>query len=182
MRNDLIRPSHPAVTITRPHAWELVVQRHELFKNLYWDLCTADAEDNWLNAGSFSSGQVAHPLGKDSKTYSWPSEKRAGAKARFSGESSSEIWSCSSFSAFLHFKPHHGIAMDALVVNRSNDLIVFAWSWTGSSCPIQFHIYTLESSPAETICFPSEVKHADSWFPDLRRPTERKEKILETNI
>ncbi|GER29635.1 dehydrogenase/reductase SDR family member 7C [Striga asiatica] len=34
------------------------------------------------------------------------------------------------------------------------------------------HRYTRESSPADTICLPLEVKEADSWQPDLGRPHE----------
>jgi hypothetical protein len=130
-----------------------------------------------LEVGSFSSGQVADPLGKDSKRNSWLREKQAGeGKGGFSARFSSKTGKCLLLTELPHFRPHQGIATDALMEKCSQDLIFWAWARAVSSSLLQFHKYTLESSEAETMCFPSEVKDADIRFPVLRRPRERKER------
>lgn len=92
---------------------------HEFFRNLYWDLCIVEEADNGLD-GSFSSGQVAEPLGKDSTKYSWLREKLAGEeRGRTSCELLSETRNPHPFSEPPYFIPHQGIATDALAVKCS---------------------------------------------------------------
>lgn len=90
LRNDLIRPSHPAVTITRPHVWQLYEQEDDDRTNFLSDLRNGvdmdmdididndfdsdfDMPDGggWLglDARSFSSGHVAEAFGIDSVKY-----------------------------------------------------------------------------------------------------------------
>lgn len=115
--------------------------------------------------GSFSSGQVADPLGMDSKKNSGPK-----VKGNVLDEFSSKVCNRNLLSEFLDFRPDQGMATEAELEKHSNDLIVFGWEREDSSPLMQFHTYMLESSHAETICFPSSVKDADVWFPAFRRP------------
>lgn len=80
-----------------------------------------------LDVGSFSSGQVADPLGIDSRKDSWLREKHAGEeKGRVSGNLFSTTPNFPACSKASHFKPDHGIATEASMVNRSHDLVFFA--------------------------------------------------------
>ena len=96
----------------------------EVLRNLYWDLQILDGAV--LEVGSFSSGQVADPLGKDSNMNSWPREKQVG-------DEKGNFGICPPFSKLPCFKPDQGIATDALAEKRSKDLINFGCDGKESS-------------------------------------------------
>lgn len=81
-----------------------------------------------LEAGSFSSGQVADPLGIDSKKNSWPNEKHEGL-----GEFAPMVCERDPFSEFPgNLKPAQGMAIEASAEKHSNELMVFDWKMEGS--------------------------------------------------
>lgn len=85
---DLIRPSHPAVTTTRPHVsvpfWQAT------FRNFNWDL----DNERWLGVPgeSFSSGHVAFPLVPCESSCMEMRSWRSVAWAPFQG-TAREVWS-----------------------------------------------------------------------------------------
>lgn len=160
-------PSHPAVTITWPHKWELDIPLQALFKNLYSDLPIVGETIVWLESTSFSSGHVGETFGTNSERN--PRKKQ-------SGEDNDDLWIKSSPSEGdgIDSMPHQGMAIVALWDRKlSEDQIFFALdvllSW-----PVWFQIQTFEPSLAETICFPSDVKEACIW-PALLKPESKQE-------
>ena len=156
----------------------------EDFRNLYWDLHKVDAVVKL--EGSFSSGHVAEPLGRNSKKNSWLSVKLPPEGDRWRvlllNESSPQrreqapvFPACSrktycegrtsevTETAFLRSSPFQGIAIDALSQKiRSQDRVLFKRLDAGTSGFAWFQTYTLESSLIEMICRPSAVKDADT--------------------
>lgn len=135
---DLILPSHPAVTTTRPHMsvpfWQAT------FRNFNWDL----DNERWLGVPgeSFSSGHVAFPLVPCESSCMEMRSWRSVAWAPFQG-TAREVWSdmkCSEdFMSFPRCK------------------LLVTWD-------AEFNKW-MELSLQEIIWFPSRVKDADTWFP-----------------
>lgn len=86
-----------------------------------------DVRPHGLEAGSFSSGQVAEPLQLESK-YSWVNEKQEDDE---NGNGLFELlWTV------LDFKPDHGMATDASDEKHSKDLWTFGCENEESSSPL----------------------------------------------
>lgn len=159
--------------MTIPHAWADEVLLQEDFKKLYSDWWINDVFAFELETGSFSSGQVADPFEKDSKTNSWLREKEAGGLSWITWDDPlSNKFNWCLFSILLDFKPCQGTATDAFEQNRSQDVIFLAFTGLDDSSSLTFHRYTLESSHADRICFPSEVNDAHIGLPVLRPGTK----------
>ncbi|KAJ0910317.1 hypothetical protein HanRHA438_Chr06g0251031 [Helianthus annuus] len=67
-------------------------------------------------------------------------------------------------------RPHHGMAIVVFCeVKFSYDEWLLGFV-TGLLGLMWFQMYMFESSAAEIMCFPSDVKHADNWLPELLLP------------
>ena len=72
--------------------------------------------------------------------------------------------------AAMLLMPHHGIAIVVFCdMKFSKDELLFGFVKSLSEV-MWFQMYTFESSADEIMCFPSEVKHADIWLPELLFP------------
>lgn len=122
-------PSHPAVTITWPHKWELDIPLQALLKNLYSDLHIVGETTVWVwhdESTSVSSGHVAETFGINS-------DRNPRLKKKQSGEGREHFWFTSSPSdgdksvPGIDSMPHQGTAMAALWERKlSEDQIFFA--------------------------------------------------------
>lgn len=119
-------PSHPAVTITWPHKWELDIPLQALFKNLYSDLHILGDTMAWLESTSVSSGHVGETFGTNS-------DKNPRLKKKQSGEDRNDLWLKSSLNdgdksvPGIDSMPHQGMAIAALWDRKhSEDQIFFA--------------------------------------------------------
>lgn len=117
--------------------------------------------------GSFSSGQVAEPLGRKPAKYSWLRVKLPEPTSE-----SSEI-TFRPLKISFSDEPFQGIATDALLEKkRSQDHVLFAWVIVGPSWFSWFHMYMLESSLAEIMWWPSGVNDAEIWLEELLIPDD----------
>lgn len=162
-----MHPSHPAVTITWPHKWELDIPLQALLKNLYSDLPIVGETTAWheTESTSASSGHVADTFGTNS-------DRNPRLRKKQSGGDKDDLWirpSPSEGDSGVDSMPHQGMAIAALWDRKlSEDQTFFALE-VFLSWPVWFQIQTFEPSLTETICFPSEVKEACIW-PALLRP------------
>lgn len=98
-------------------------------------------------------------------------EKQAdGEKENLLDTHSSTICKLHSFFEIPGPKPDQGIATEASLEKYSKDLLVLGLDAEGFSLLLESHKYTFESSQAETMCLPSEVKEADIWFAPFFSP------------